>query len=187
MLWICRTTLGCSGYDTYKVKHYEGRHFASSIARWVGNWQTLTQEWFRMWCCHITKTSLRIFGGIIPVVGASLRIYWLNGPRDVDFGLSHVFTLDELWVVIWLGRLEMFVWPTRVGGWSCSGRHKIAHTGSPFTHLTCSLANATRAPHVAGLFTDGVIGIFHSLNPSGCSVIPGSTQPERVAGVSSGA
>jgi hypothetical protein len=42
-------------------------------------------------------------------------------------------------------------------------------------------------PHVAGSFTDGVIGIFHSLNPSGCSLILGSTQPERVAGVSSGA
>lgn len=48
--------------------------------------------------------------------------------------------------IVWLGRLEVFVWPARVGGWRWSDRHKRACVSSPFSYLTRSLANATRAP-----------------------------------------
>jgi len=81
---------------------HERRHFTSSVAKWMGDWQTVTQEWFRMRCCHTTRTSL--------------HMYCLKGPRDVDLRFAPRFHCwSAFWFVIWLGRLEVFKWPSQNG------------------------------------------------------------------------
>jgi hypothetical protein len=39
------------------------------------------------------------------------------------------------------------------------------------------LRHCATSRKVAGSIPDGAIGIFHWLNPSGCTMAPGSTQP----------
>ena len=76
----------------YTARVHEGRHFTPSVAKWMGDWQTVIEEWFRMRCCRTTKTSL--------------YMYCLNGPRDVDLRFAASFHCwSAFWFVIWLGRL----------------------------------------------------------------------------------
>jgi hypothetical protein len=67
----------------------------------------------------------------------------------------------------------------------CSGTSKVSFILRG-TRRCNWLRHCAVSRKVAGWFTDGVIGIFNWLNPSGRTVTLGSAQLERVAGVRSG-